>query len=127
MKLLTKVLGVFYILFAVVTNLFQSSLLYDFNNYLMVVGAFIYLVLFITESFYELQKENFPFFSSNVFILLFSPILLFLGLGIGFGFNSSKLLDTKVFGVDLYDFISHFTSIFYYSLINLYIYREKRT
>jgi len=126
MKLLTKVLSIFYIFFAVITNLFQSSLLHDFNNYLMVVGAFIYLMLFITESFYELQKENFAFFSSNVFILLFSPILLFLGLGIGFGFDSSKLLDTKVFGVNLYDFIAHFTNIVYYSLINIYIYKEKR-
>jgi len=125
MKLLAKFLSIFYILFSVITNLFHSLVFYNYS-YLMVVGAFIYLVLFIAESFYELQKENFAFFSSNIFILLFSPILLFLGLSIGFGFRSTALMSNKVFGIELYDFISHFTNIVYYSFINLYIYREKR-
>ena len=125
MKLLTKFLGIVYLLFTVSTNLFQESLS-EFNNYLMIVGAFIYLVLFITESFYELQKENFAFFTSNKFILLFSPILFFLGFSIGFGFQSSALLEKELFGFKLYDLISHFVNIVYYSLMNIYIYNEKR-
>lgn len=123
MKLLTKFLGIMYLIFSAATNLFQESLS-KFNGYLMIVGAFIYLVLFIIESFYELQKENFSFFSSHNFILLFSPIMLFLGFSIGFGFQSTDLLEQEVFGINLYDFISHFVSVVYYSLINVYIYKE---
>lgn len=92
----------------------------------MIVGAFIYLVLFIIESFYELQKENLVFFTSNRFILLFSPILFFLGFSVGFGFESFAILGKEIFGFKLYDLISHFVNVVYYSLMNIYIYNEKK-
>lgn len=125
MKLLTKFLGIAYLLFVVVTHVFRASL-NGFYDYLMIVGAFIYLVIFIIESFNELQRENFNFFTSNMFVLLFSPILLFLGLSIGFGFDSTELMRKRVFGFELYHLIVHFVSVVYYSLMNVYIYNDKR-
>jgi hypothetical protein len=125
MKLLTKFLAIVYLLFVVATNLFRASLS-SFNDYIMIVGAFIYLVIFIIESFNELQKENFTFFTSNMFLLLFSPILFFLGLSIGFGFHSSELIKKEVFGFELYHLIVHFVSIVYYTFINIYVYKENK-
>ena len=74
-----------------------------------------------------LKDENIGFFKSNHFILISSPIIFFFGLSILFGFNSMKLIKTIVFGnVTLYRFIIIFVNIIYYSLLNIYIIKEKR-
>lgn len=98
-----------------------------FNFHTFILGAFIYISLFIYESFYQLKKENFTFFKSNNYLLLFSPVLFFFGLSFVFGFKSKALADTIVFGnISLYDFIIYFVNIIYYTLINIYIYRERK-
>ena len=43
-------------------NLFLLSGYDKFNYYTFVAGAFIYISVFIYESFYQLKKENFSFF-----------------------------------------------------------------
>lgn len=97
-----------------------------FNYYTFIFGAFLYLIFFIWESFYRLKKEDFEFFLSNNYLLLFAPVLFFFGLSVIFGFKSRQLSETIIFGdTKLYTVIGYFINIVYYSLINLYMYREK--
>jgi hypothetical protein len=99
----------------------------SFNTKTFIFGAFFYLVVFIYESFYELQKERFDFFVSNSFLMLSAPVLFFIGLSAVFGFKDARLGNTILFGhIFLYQFIVYFVNIFYYSLIIVYIYREKK-
>jgi len=98
-----------------------------FNCYSFVVGAFMYLILFLIESFYQLRKENFPFFFSNQFILLMAPVLFFIGLTFMFGFKSRAIIKTVFFEkFELYRTIIIVVNVVYYSLLNIYIYREKK-
>lgn len=98
-----------------------------FNCYSFVVGAFMYLVLFLIESFYQLKQENFPFFFSNQFLLLMSPVLFFIGLTFMLAFKSRGIITTVIFGeIYLYRIIITVVNIVYYSLLNIYIYREKK-
>jgi len=98
-----------------------------FNKIIMIVGALLYLIIFIILSSKNLNFERIDFFKSNHFILISSPIIFFFGLSILFGFNSKKLFDTIVFGrTNLYNFIIIFVNIIYYSLLNIYIIKEKK-
>jgi hypothetical protein len=108
-------------------NLFFFEGWQHFNYYTFTLGAFLYLILFIIESFYQLKRENFTFFLSNNAILLLAPVLFFIGLSFMFAFKSKVISTTIIFGsVELYTVIIYFVNIVYYSLINLYIYREKK-
>lgn len=114
-----------YILFCIFNLSFFEGLV-AFNYYTFILGAFIYLGFFIYENFFQLRKENFPFFLSNDYILLFAPVLFYFGLSAVFGFKSSTLSSTIIFGnINLYDFIGYFVNTVYYTLINIYVYREK--
>jgi hypothetical protein len=98
-----------------------------FNCYSFVLGAFMYLILFLFESFYQLKQENFPYFFSNQFLLLMSPVLFFIGLTFMLAFKSHGIISVVIFGkVDLYRIIITVVNIVYYSLLNIYIYREKK-
>lgn len=109
------------------TNLFFGEGFVKCNFNTFIFGAFTYISIFIYESFYQLKKENFIFFQSNNYLLLFSPVLFFFGLSFVFGFKSKALAETHVFvNLGLYDFIIYFVNIIYYTLINIYIYREKK-
>ncbi len=99
----------------------------SFNHYTFIVGALLYISIFIYESFYQLKAENFKFFLSNEYILLSSPVIFFFGLSFIFGFKSEQLAQkTLLLNVRLYEFIMYFVNIIYYTLINIYIYREKK-
>ena len=99
----------------------------ELNNYTFIAGAFIYIIFFVIKSFRELKKDNLHFFSSNRYILLFAPILFFLGLSFVLGFKSKALRSTIVFNdIKLYDLIVNFVNIIYYTLINVYIYKENK-
>lgn len=119
------VIGLF-LAFAII-NLFLMDSIYAFDYYSFVIGAFIYVVLFLYENFYQLKRENLSFFLSNSYLLLFAPVLFFIDLSLMFGFDSPAVTSKKVFGfIKLYDFTIYFVNIVYYSLINIYIYREKK-
>ncbi len=118
-------IGVF-ITFGVI-NFFLFEGMHFFNYMTFVVGALLYIVLFIVESFRQLSLENFNFFNSNSYLLVLSPLIFFFGLSIMFGFRSYDLTSTRIFGgFKLWDCAIYFVNIFYYSLVNIYIYREKR-
>lgn len=124
-KIFYTLLTVF-ILFTMV-NLIYIDGINHFNAYTFVVGAFIYISIFIYESFYKLRQERFAYFLSNDYLLLFSPVLFFLGLSFYFGFKDSALGEVNVIkSIKLYDVIGYFSNIIYYTLINIYIYRERK-
>lgn len=115
-----------FILFSFI-NLFRWEGLEKFNYYTFIAGAFIYIMTFVYESFYQLRRENFLFFLSNNYLLLSAPVIFLFGLSFMFGFKSREVTSNIVFwNIKLYDLIIYFVNIIYYSLINIYIYREKK-
>lgn len=115
-----------FVVFAMVNFSFFEGL-NTFNSKTFILGALLYLVIFIYESFYELQQEAFSFFLSNRFVLLCAPLLFFIGLSFVLGFKDRKLGNTILFGhIYLYQFIAYFVNVIYYSVVIAYIYREKK-
>jgi hypothetical protein len=122
-----KIIILAYIFFGLVNLLFFEGFS-KFNYYTFVFGALLYTTIFIYVSFKQLKGENLSFFLSNHFVLLFAPVLFFLGLSFMFSFKSNHLTSTYIFdGIKLYTFINYFVNIIYYFFINLYIYKEKKT
>jgi hypothetical protein len=112
--------------FAVV-NLFLFEGMTDFNYNTFILGALLYIMIYIYESFVQLNKESFSFFYSNHFILLSSPLLFFFGLSFIFGFRNYDLSITKIYGdIHLYAFIGSIVNLIYYLLLNVYIHRENK-
>lgn len=99
----------------------------DFNNVNFIIGTAIYASIYISESFKLLQNENLAFFQTNLFLLISSPLIFFFGLSLMFAFNTHELSTYDVFfDIKLYTFISYFVNIVYYSLINYYIFKQKK-
>lgn len=125
-SILFKNIMISYIFFCLF-NLFFLEGYKSFNYNAFILGAFMYLILFIYESFFQLKKENFTFFLSNDYVLLFAPVFFFFGLSFIFGFKSHELSSTVIFSnINLYNFIGYSVNTFYYGLISLYIFREKQ-
>ncbi len=117
---------VVHLIFCVI-NMFFFEGYSKFDYYSFVFGALLYTVLFIYLSFIKLKNDDLFFFQSNIYILMFAPVLFFLGLSFMFSFKSKELTSTEVFfGIKLYKFINYFVNIFYYFFINLYIFKEKK-
>lgn len=99
----------------------------DLNQKIFTFGALLYIIVFLYKSFKNLMVEDLSFFSSNIFILLFAPVLFFFGMSLSLAFGDSKVLNYKLYkDISLYIFINSFINIIYYSSIMLYIYREKK-
>ncbi|QOG01180.1 hypothetical protein [Flavobacterium sp. MDT1-60] len=97
-----------------------------YNYYTFVFGALLYVILFIYESYRQLREENLMYFLSNNYLLLFAPVYFFFGMGLMLGFKALEVTRIILFGqVTLYVFIVNIVCIAYYTLINIYIYREK--
>jgi len=125
-KMLGRIVLAVFLTYGIV-NMLSFEGLQKFNYNTFIFGAFLYLIFFIWESFYRLKKEDFSFFLSNNYLLIFAPVLFFFGLSVIFGFKSRELSVTVVFGgIPLYTVIGYFVNIVYYGLINLYIYRERK-
>ncbi len=101
--------------------------MHRFNSYTFVVGALLYVMLFIYDSAIELRKENLNYFLSNKYLLIASPVLFFISFSFLFGFRTIELRDIIIYdSITLFDFVSYFANIVYYTLINFYIYFEKK-
>ena len=108
-------------------NLFIGEGTVNFNYNTFIFGALLYLIVYIRESFRQLQSESFSFFEVNQFLLISAPVLFFLGLSFIFGFRDYRLSVTKVYAdIHLYAFIGTIVNLVYYVLLNLYIHREKK-
>lgn len=124
-KLLTSIIWGF--LFFNCFTLFYISIFKEFNFNAFILGSLIYTSLFVFENYSNLKRENLSFFISNDYILLFAPVLFFLGMSLMLGFRSKPLTIIVLFGeVKLYDFVNCFVNIIYYTLINIYIYKERK-
>lgn len=98
---------------------------FSFNTFIFY--SFFYILIFIKESFSYLKNEKLSFFYSNDFIVISAPVLFFFGLSFIFGFKSKKLSEVVIFSnFNLYQTIIMFVNIIYYSLINIYIYKERK-
>ena len=99
----------------------------DFNTYTFVIGAFVYIIIFLYESFFQLKRENFQYFLSNIYILIFSPVLFYFGFTFYFAFKDS-IIGNKIiiWKYTLYDIIALFINLVYYTMVSIYIYREKK-
>ena len=114
-----------YILFCVLNFFFIEKT--DLNYLNFVIGAFIYLILFIIDSSKQLRLENLDYFIDTNYLLITTPVIFFIGFSFIFSFRNSTLKDIMIFEkMDLYGCISLFVNIIYYSLINLYIYRQRK-
>jgi len=113
-----------FIAFATISFFYKFT---SFNNYNFIIGSILYLILYITENFKLLNQEKIDFFQSNEYFLISIPILFFLGMCFLFSFNLKSLTKTIIFGkTNLYTLINYFVNIIYYSLINIYIYKERK-
>ncbi len=96
------------------------------NHFTFIFGAIIYVTYFISKSISFLKKEELVIFSTNDFLLIFSPIMFFLGLSFTLGFGD-KIRFIKIFNsVDLYTFIIDIVNCIYYGLLNIYIFKQRR-
>lgn len=109
-----------------IINFIIIEIVDTYNYYTFIVGALLYVVFFIYESFKQLRAENLTYFLSNNYLLLFAPVYFFFGMGLLLGFKPLGVTKIILFGqVTLYVFIVNIVCIAYYTLINIYIYREK--
>lgn len=116
-----------FIVFWVIDFLFVAKVSHFCTNS-FILGALFYLIIFTYQSFYELKNNNLTFFQNNDYLLQSAPILLFLGLSFVLGFKNKALQNTIIFGtINLYQFISYFVNIVYYTIINVYIFKEKKS
>lgn len=114
-----------FILFSVF-NLFFYENFNELNTKTFVFGTLLYLLLFVYVSYTMLKNERLDFFIDNNFILISSPILFFVGYSLMFGFKNKFLNNIILFNeVKLFDIISNFVNFTFYTLINLYIYKER--
>lgn len=119
----TTIISIFVILISL--SLFNNYMVLNKTNFLL--GAFMYLVLYIYNVYELLKAEKIEFFQSNQFILISSPILFFLGMGFMFAFPLRSLRSTVVFeGLKLYTIVNYFINIVLYLLINIYIFKERK-
>jgi len=98
-----------------------------FNAYTFVLGSLLYVVLFIVASFSELGKENLQFFLSPAYMLIFAPVLFFIGYSLIFGFRNREIDGVSILGgLEFFEFISYFVNIIFYAMLNAYLWREKK-
>lgn len=96
-----------------------------FCSYSFVIGGITYVCFFLWESFVLLKNDRFDSFRSNDYILILAPILFFVGMCFLFGFDDNRINSIFILnGLTLYTFINYSVNFIYYSLINLYIYKE---
>jgi hypothetical protein len=114
-------------LFCSIGNLLLLQGLEKFNNYTFVFGALLYVCLFIKECILKLQDEDLPFFMLNKFLLATAPLLFFLFFSLLFAFNEKKVIVYNVYGhTMLYTFAGNIANLIYYTIVNLYIFKEKK-
>jgi len=114
------------LIFAIV-NLTVLQGISAYNSFTFILGAFLYVSLFVWDCYTRLKNEEVAYFSSGEYILAIAPLLFFIGFSILFGFQNKALHDTIFFGVTLFKLVCYFINVIYYLLIALYIVKNSRT
>lgn len=121
--LMKLTISIFFVLAVLNLNFFQDFTRLNTNTF--IAGSFLYCIQFLLESFKRLKKDDLDFFMNDHFLLLFSPVLFFVGFSFIFGFNDSPIKDTIILpGIDLYTFVSYLVNITFYTLLNIYCIRR---
>lgn len=97
-----------------------------FNAFTLILGAFLYVLFFIYDCGFRLQKEDMDHFSSDDYILTAAPLMFMIGFGILFGFRSKELHNIGIMGTTLFVVIRSFINFFYYLLMNIYIAKQPK-
>lgn len=107
----------------VFTNDISKNLLYIY----FVLNSVLYIILFFIISIKKLKEENIAFFQSDIYKLIFAPILFFLGMSFIFGFKSKVFSETYIIDkLNIYAFINFIINIVYLSFINYYIFNTSK-
>jgi hypothetical protein len=124
-KKLLLYLTYFYILFFIVNFIIiYNSNIYNFNSF--VLGSIIYTLFFIKENYRQMKAESIEFFINDSYLLIFSPLMFMLGLSLILSFAKAEILRAEIFwGITLYKLFVNLACLVYYSLINIYVYRQK--
>lgn len=114
-----------YILCSGINFLFFEK--YKVNFLTFLIGAIFFLIALCSVCIKNLKTENLTFFSNNEFLIVIAPVLFFIGFSFMFAFRNSDVRFIKLFGkFDLYQCISTFVNVIYYSFINIYIFKERK-
>ncbi len=123
-KLIIAIIIVFS-LFAVANLLFLEGTI-QFNYYTLVLGSFLYLLLFVYECFRQIKKDNYYFFKSNKYILILSPIIFFIGVGLYFFLNTNSLTFSNIIeNLKMLVYFNIIINVIFYLFLNYYILKEK--
>lgn len=110
-----------------VANLLFFEGMAAFNFITVMIGGLLYLLFFTLENYRRLREEDYSFFISNHYLLLFAPVTFFFSYGLLFSFRSHFVNGTLLFhNIELWDFVTYYANSTYYVLINIFIYRESR-
>ena len=124
-KKLLLYLSYFFILFSIV-NFCVVVVSGKYNFYPFVLGSMLYTLFFIKENYRQMKAESLQFFINNTYLLIFAPLMFMLGLSLILSYAKSEIVRAEVvFGITLYKLFVNLACLVYYSLINIYIYREK--
>ena len=121
-----KLIGLSYsfltICYLLSTNIFTTY----FSRY-FALTSITYIIMFFLLCVKMLEKEDVDFFYSKDFLLIFAPVMYFLGMSFIFGFTDRMFSEVFVISdVNIYGFINFIVNMIYYSLINYYIYKSKK-
>jgi hypothetical protein len=114
---LTSNLAIAYLFFAVV-NLMWIDGVRMYNVYSLILGALLYVLVFIYDSYMRLREEDLTYFSTNEYVITAAPILFMIGFGMLYGFRNKALSETRVLGMTLYHAVCYFINIVYYGMLN---------
>lgn len=123
---LRKIILSVFITFGLVNLFFIEKT--NLNHLTFIVGALIYISLFLYYSYHQLNGEKLSYFTENQYLLLFTPVIFFFGFSFMFGFRNSNVSNVIIFqNVNLYTFMGYFVNVVYYTLANIYIYKERKS
>ena len=108
------------------TNLLFIEGFDKFNFNTFILGAILYVLIFMYHSSIKLRTEDFEFFTNQNFLIVFAPLIFFVGLSMLFAFRSTELHFTEIAGFTMWTWIINFVNLIYYSVLNIYIYRQSR-
>ena len=124
-KKLLLYLSYFFIFFSIVNFCFVI-VSGKYNFYSFVLGSILYTLFFIKENYRQMKAESLQFFINDTYLLIFAPLMFMLGLSLILSYAKSEIVKAEViFGITLYKLFVNLACLVYYSLINIYIYREK--
>lgn len=104
-----------------------ASGLKRFNQNIFILGSFVYIIMFLIDCIKILQTEHLQLFKESNFVLILAPILFYLAMTILFSFKDRHLNNYQLFyNYKLFDLIAVFANMTYYSLLNYYIYQNKK-